>query len=342
MKNLVLVLDLLLIYCSLYSAPVPVGGVAGTIIDAETAEPLAYTNVFFTNTTFGDAADSEGEFLLERVPAGAYQLIVSRIGYELFVKDVAVRPERMEQLKIALKVQSIAGKEISVTARHSKEWKHDLKLFERYFLGVTTNANKCSILNPEVLSFEKSAGTGDLLATAEGALTIENRALGYKIEMILSEFRYGFAGGKYVGYPRYYELDAKTKRQQKRWQKARRNTFFDSIRGLFYAVSLGRRQDAYMISLRNRKSIHHFVALSNVDLETTVVDSMLAVKRFKAFDRLHVQNNSGDASDLYLKYGYVDFDANGNIYPADAITVSGYWVKNRIADTLPFDYAPMD
>ena len=46
MKNLFLVLDLLLICCSLYSAPVPVGGVAGTIIDAETAEPLPYTNVF--------------------------------------------------------------------------------------------------------------------------------------------------------------------------------------------------------------------------------------------------------------------------------------------------------
>ncbi len=73
-----------------------------------------------------------------------------------------------------------------------------------------------------------------------------------------------------------------------------------------------------------------------------VIDSTIMLRRLELKNGLQIQRHAEDASQIILKYGYIDFDSRGNVYPANGVTVSGYWIKNRIADTLPFDYAPAE
>ncbi|MCK5742382.1 MAG: TonB-dependent receptor [Chlorobi bacterium] len=62
------------------------GIVKGQIIESHTGKPLGYTNVILYNAendtqVTGAIADSEGNFLIEKIPAGKYYLIAKFIGY---------------------------------------------------------------------------------------------------------------------------------------------------------------------------------------------------------------------------------------------------------------------
>lgn len=320
----------------------PVGTLTGVVVDKQSNEPLPYTNVFFANTTLGDAADKEGRFILEKIPAGTYQLVVSRIGYDLHVQQVDIAPGLTKKVHVRLKVRSIEGEEISVTANVSRQWQRELARFSKCFLGETRNARHAYIVNPEVLSFKTALGTGDLLAEAQRPLIVENRSLGYRIEIILKQFRCGFSGAHYLLYPRYSELEAKSKRVQKKWQKARRHTFNDSMRGFWYALAKGDYRQKYAVSEKTELNLMRTRYAPIQEIATVVIDSSIMLRRLEFKTSLQIQRHAEDASQIILKYGYIDFDARGNIYPADGLTVSGYWIKSRIADTLPFDYAPVE
>lgn len=183
------------------------GAVSGFVVDSDTRAPLPYTNVFLANTTLGDAADDRGEFIIENIPPGAFQLVVSRIGYEIFVRDLIIQPEKTIALNATLTVASIVGEEISIVGeRDTRQWRRDLVEFKRYFIGETRNAEKCTIRNPEVLTFSREPLTNNLLAKSDRSLIIENRALGYRIDVILDNFRWGFGGGYFLIYPHFSAL----------------------------------------------------------------------------------------------------------------------------------------
>ena len=342
MKRVVKLFLLLLMPLLGIAASNSVGTLTGVVVDLQNNEPLPYANVFFANTTLGDAADKEGRFILDRIPVGAYQLVVSRIGYDLYVQPVEIAPGLTQKLRVRLKVHSIEGEEISITAEGSKKRQRNLSLFEKYFIGETRNAKQTFIMNPEALSFKTAVGTGDMLAEAGQPLIVENRALGYRIEIILKQFRCGFSGAHYLLYPRYSELEAKSERVQKKWQKARRQTFNDSMRGFWYALAKGDYRQTYAVSEKTESSLMRTRYAPMQEIATVVIDSSIMLRRLEFKTSLQIQRHAEDASQIILKYGYIDFDARGNIYPADGLTVSGYWIKNRIADTLPFDYAPVE
>ncbi len=217
----------------------PVGALTGLVLDQQSQAPLAFANVFFANTTLGDAADEQGRFVLDKIPAGVYQLVVSRIGYELFVQPVEILPGVTKELNVCLTVHSIEGEEVIVTAEKSKRRQRDMALFSKYFIGETRNARRTFILNPEALSFKTEPGTGDMLAEARQPLIVENRALGYRIEIILEQFQCGLSGVRYLLYPHYSELTPKGKGVEKKWRKARQQTFDDSMRGFWHALARG-------------------------------------------------------------------------------------------------------
>lgn len=51
------------------------GSICGKICDADNQQPLPFTNVFLANTTWGDAADEQGAFCIERIAPGVYQYV---------------------------------------------------------------------------------------------------------------------------------------------------------------------------------------------------------------------------------------------------------------------------
>ncbi|MBN1995915.1 carboxypeptidase-like regulatory domain-containing protein, partial [candidate division KSB1 bacterium] len=67
------------------------GKVSGTIVDANTGEPLPGANVLLESTRLGAATNLEGRYIFIKVPPGSYTLVVRMMGYkEMRVENVRV------------------------------------------------------------------------------------------------------------------------------------------------------------------------------------------------------------------------------------------------------------
>lgn len=81
----------------------PTGVISGTIVDAQTQQPIPGVNVILANTSLGAATDTEGTFRINNVPVGTYTAKISAIGFTpIQVPDLVVRTGRNTQLSKAL------------------------------------------------------------------------------------------------------------------------------------------------------------------------------------------------------------------------------------------------
>jgi outer membrane cobalamin receptor len=72
------------------------GRVVGRIIDAQTQQPVAGVNVLLQGTRYGDVADSDGLYEIQRVPAGTYTMVFLHIAYDtLVVSPVTIQPGKV-------------------------------------------------------------------------------------------------------------------------------------------------------------------------------------------------------------------------------------------------------
>ncbi|MBN1561775.1 carboxypeptidase-like regulatory domain-containing protein, partial [candidate division KSB1 bacterium] len=58
------------------------GKIAGTVVDAESNDPLPGVNIVLKGTTMGAAADVNGEYVILNVPPGIYAIEARMIGYQ--------------------------------------------------------------------------------------------------------------------------------------------------------------------------------------------------------------------------------------------------------------------
>ena len=64
--------------------------IAGRIVDAETNQPLVGANVVLEGAEAGPNSDLNGNYLITRIEAGEYQLIVSYIGYKEEIRTLSI------------------------------------------------------------------------------------------------------------------------------------------------------------------------------------------------------------------------------------------------------------
>ncbi|MEM9987020.1 MAG: carboxypeptidase-like regulatory domain-containing protein, partial [Bacteroidota bacterium] len=84
----------------------------GTIFDQATLRPLegAQVVVIDSNPTIGAISDAQGQFVLQNLPVGRYDLQISYIGFETQIKQgVLVSSVRETVLEIPMNEQAIAG-----------------------------------------------------------------------------------------------------------------------------------------------------------------------------------------------------------------------------------------
>jgi len=217
----------------------------GKIVDSETGKPLFNVNVFLSNTTRGAASGPDGSYAIENIPPGSYQLIVSMIGYELLKIPVHFIKQKTFHKDIRLVPKILPGEEVEIIAEEPKEWKKNLNRFYVYFIGETENARKCKILNPEVLDFKINPDTGEFVAFTDSMLTIDNEALGYRLRIILEQFRFCHDSLYLVIYPLYSELPSNDEKQKDKWQKRRKETYEGSFRHFLSALARGKVQQEY-------------------------------------------------------------------------------------------------
>ncbi|MDZ7371020.1 MAG: carboxypeptidase-like regulatory domain-containing protein, partial [candidate division KSB1 bacterium] len=93
------------------------GKISGTVVDAQTGEPLPGANVTIVGTTMGAAASLEGDFYILNVPPGVYDVRASFMGYDTELrKQVQVNVNRTTEINFRLRQSVIEGKEVVVEA----------------------------------------------------------------------------------------------------------------------------------------------------------------------------------------------------------------------------------
>ena len=96
------------------------GTLAGTVRDRATQEALPGVSVTLEGTTFGTATDANGRYRLPGVPAGAYNLRASFVGYDALLRaDVAISSGNVNTLNLEINRSPQALGEVTVTANRA-------------------------------------------------------------------------------------------------------------------------------------------------------------------------------------------------------------------------------
>ncbi len=100
-----------------YSQAVETGTLAGTVVDAANKQPLPAATILVVGTNNGTVTDLEGRFVINGLESGKYKIKVSYVGYKDKEVEVAVKPNVVSKVEVALEETAISGKEVVVTAQ---------------------------------------------------------------------------------------------------------------------------------------------------------------------------------------------------------------------------------
>ncbi|MBR9915216.1 MAG: TonB-dependent receptor [Algicola sp.] len=155
MKNKLFAL-LMLLFSSIGLANAQKGIVAGSVIDGEFVEPMAFANVLVKGTTTGTTSDFDGKYALELDP-GTYTLVFSFVGYTTQeVADVVVKAGETTTLEVTLNTNSLDTVIIETTVKRNTE-------------NSVLNLQKKSVVVMDGLSAQsiKASGAGNLAAAVK-------------------------------------------------------------------------------------------------------------------------------------------------------------------------------
>ncbi len=198
------------------SATVFKNSISGYVTDRVSSEPLENVNVYISNTTFGAATDRDGYFIINSIPPGNHELIVSMIGYDYHSELITLKDNSHLKLTFKLKQHIFETSSMEVLGEIPDEWLNDLHKFKKYFLGQNQFADECEIENEEILEFKWTNNT-ILEASTRSPLVIRNNALGYQIRCIIASFTLNtkYEKWSWVVKPEFKELESDRTRYQR-------------------------------------------------------------------------------------------------------------------------------
>ncbi|MDT0558139.1 TonB-dependent receptor [Ichthyenterobacterium sp. W332] len=149
MKNIQKVLSF--VFFLIVSLSFSQGKVAGTVIDGEFSEPMAFANILVKDTTTGTSSDFDGKYELE-LEEGTYTLVFSFIGYSTQeITGVVIKSGEVTTIDVILETNSLDTVVITTTTKRNTE-------------NAVLNIQKKSAVVLDGLSAQaiKSTGAGDL------------------------------------------------------------------------------------------------------------------------------------------------------------------------------------
>src|ERR1700743_1944990 len=198
--------------------------ITGKVLNILDHKPVDNVNVFLSNSSVGSKTNNEGEFSLQNVKPGKYDVIVSIIGYETLKENVIVSADiKLADILIAQKTTQLH--EVRIKPRNDENREDYLTWFKDEFLGRSALASDCKILNPEILDLNYDKETKTLTVSSPDFLEIDNPSLGYHLKYLLNDFKLVHKGDSietvhFDGWALFKEMSgsASTKRA---WQRRR-------------------------------------------------------------------------------------------------------------------------
>ena len=340
---------------------------SGKVLDESNNFPLNGASVYFNNTSIGTVTNDKGEFHIPNAISG--EIIISSIGYDRMIIKLQTSEFAGKSFTFKLGKKAAMLKDVLILPDATR--KRYLKIFIENFLGITEEAARSSITNLSVINFSKAEEHGAFLAYADTPLIILNKKLGYIIRFELVEFYFNGRDGatSFYGFTRYEEMGDK-----KRWVKNRRDTYYGSTLHFFRSfINNQLEQEHYHIqlvradSLKQTSASGQIIGYKKIDvgLPTRLADLVkkdsipgMHVAYWK--DRLMVQYLKNPAGKNYLKQktflagnvsvGFrsqlkiiskeIHIDQYGILAEPLNILYSGYWIYEKAANLLPYNYYP--
>jgi len=313
--------------------------------------------VYCQNTTIGTTTNKEGEFSLQ-LKSGGYELIISYTGYQTKQVRITNTDNRIPDIEM-IKEEKSLGEVIIKSSNEVKDgWEKYGTFFLEHFIGVTPNAAKTTLLNPEVLHFYLLKKSNKLRVLATEPLQIQNNALGYNLRYQLDSFIYFYNTNinSYRGFCLYTEMDGGDS-LKKVWAANREKAYYGSklhFMRSYYDSTLV--EEGFIIDMLDEVNDKKFNAIKDVydTLYYGALDSTMQIeigfprkisityvkkkpepeylKQFKLPKNVSVQMSYIDMTDG------IAIKENGYYYDQKDWINQGYWSWKNIADQLPYDY----
>jgi CarboxypepD_reg-like domain len=339
---------------------------SGKVVSEDTNLPVASASIYFNNTSFGTTANELGEFSLVLPDLANLELIVSSVGFEIIVYKIQANETSGHSyiFKLKKKEALLQGLLILSDATRRKY----LQLFKDNFLGITEEAASSSITNLDAVYFTRPENEkNSFKAYSDTPLIIINKRLGYKISFQLQEFYYNENNGStfFYGYTRYEELGDK-----KKWIKNRRKVYYGSTLHFFRSlISNTLQKEAYSVFIIKTDTIKQADGtIKIIEMAIPVTAAQVIQKDsinkgnyiLTRKNKIMVQYNRqpatkdylqrrifingalhvGFRSYLVLSNGTVEIDRNGILLNPLSVLFNGYWIYEKAANLLPYNYTP--
>ncbi|OOQ60339.1 carboxypeptidase-like regulatory domain-containing protein [Mucilaginibacter pedocola] len=330
---------------------------SGKIYNSVTRQPLQDCSVFIENTTTGSLTNVDGAFSLKIIKNGTYNLTVSMLGFRSYKQPVTVNGNNLTITDIYLQPALRELKEVIVGDDSFRQ--QNLEWFKNAFIGNSPIAEKCRILNPDIIDLRYNKSKGILSGSSSDFIEIENPELGYKLKYWLNEFSLdrNSAGQSlhYDGSALFEELTGSGE-DVKKWQKRRHQVYENSPSRFFRALLLEKVSEHYLVRrVRDekkdgeRKRSFHPGQLDKNDLllptNETGIWAFGCEKDTLQIDydprgRFYKKELYNEKTTLlYFNSPYVLLDGNGTVVNSKSISYNGAWGHSRIAELLPISYS---
>lgn len=336
--------------------------VSGTVVNAETGQPMQGASVFAQNTTIGTATNSDGHFRLI-LPDGGYELAISFTGFQTDTKRISLS-DAGQSISISLKPKEKELQAVAVVASNEVKdgWERYGSFFLEHFIGKTDNSRHCSIRNSNNLKFFFSKKRNRLKVMSEEPVIIDNNALGYTIQYALDSFvhEYDTDISIYTGYPLFEEMATTDEGQTERWVQARKKAYKGSIlhfmRSL-YNQSLSEEGFEIQFIVKEKKGdtairVKNFYTALNYQKEDSLQwvsvrpnqQNLAVLYTHEKPSAGYLVANPGEPTAFqfsvlaFLPGESLYIEQNGFYYEQNDITIRHYWTWDKVADMLPYNY----
>ena len=339
------------------------GIIKGRVIEAKSFKPLPFATVYLNQTTIGTVTNSEGDFQLQNIRSGSYDLVVSYVGYQQYQMQVTVNDSIPVNTSIKMTISTTNLQEVLVKAKKDDKWNVLYDKFQKQFFGVSPYTAECKILNPWVLDFTEDAA-GLLNAKSILPIEIENLGLGYNITCQLKDFVAGPNVYKIAGTYRFTEAATYDTTLSALWNSRRLEVYRGSPRHLLKAIVQNRVTeegfDLYTDFSNNPEVVRNssFLTNVNVSLKTLTTTSLSEPgKRMGQYmvtlphrTEVHYLKRSAPAkiyrnvphpiSWIEVHGGAIEVNSEGIVMNPNKVVAIGAMGEARVAELLPIDFQP--
>jgi len=323
------VLPALLILCLTSTAEGQL--IRGIVLDEQSGSPVDCASVFFNGTFVGTTTDEKGGFELDVSKYRTRPLYISAVGY---YPQVITDFNPAEIQRVLLKPRVFEIEEVSVVSKSLvRKRKACMRIFEHEFIGNTTNARRCYILNEEDITFNYASDKDTLKAYARRPLRIQNLSLGYDITYYLERFEYD-RNNKTVLYTGsiIFNRDMITDEPNlvKRYDRRREYAYTGSGKHFFRILWSNSFQSSGF-------GVRDYRTKDEVKYDDIVNEEVPGRKYLHYGNDLEI-NYFNHLSYISFLKEKVYFEQDGFFDPTGIIW-SGNIAKQRIADFLPYEYS---